>query len=1432
MCGLVFSLFIVVNLQCSLIHSQEIIIRPAETACSNTTTFPCVTLSEYVQLFKDVQTTTITFLPGDHFLNETWMIQNVGRQLSLWGQPSARIHLDDVHAISFEDCDVEIHSLDFILECTSSPQITSGSVAALSFARCNAQLSSVLFLQVSYQHNKLVAVHSQSSTMNITNAHFSGTSGALYANSSSLQLAGQNVYQNNIAELGGAVYSIDSHIIFSGTNNFMNNRAVGGNGSGGGGAIYCEDSVLVINGSADFVNNTAESTGGAIMVLNSILNIKGLVNFRYNSAQFNGGACFIDNTNAMFQANSFFDGNSVTSPGKIISNEFNLDHISTNGGAIYSNSSHVILLGTSFTNQVSSGSGGAVFMSGGTITMHDVVMINNTAAFYGGGLRGIVTHEGSGSMTMSGTNVFESNTGRECGGALEIVSFMSVLINGTNTFTSNTVIQGRGSALCFAGAQNVSFYGVAYIENNIGCAVTADFRNNGTGIDSDRRTGTDILFLGKAYFVNNSYTDGGGLCALFSNISVLNTMVFDSNSATNGAAIASYDSELKMVGDQYFIGNSAKQSGGAIYSDNSSWILTGNQTFERNSAYQGGAIFCTFRNTIAMYGHQRFVVNSAVEGGAIYSFANRFLRLHGEQVFDTNKVLQGGGAISSYDSTWTMTGNQVFYGNQGVYGGALALQGSTSLILTPPSVTNFTENQARTFGGGIYFEDSISSIQCSETTGSPVDCFLVLNDSTRAVSDISLIFDKNQAGTSGSVMFGGEFNLCSLYLGYTDELGSKDVQYKNSSVDPIQIFRRISTIVADNKDDAVSDITSLPVQICECENKSTNCDANQIRNLTLMPGQTFNFTLAVVGQDTSRTVVPAFVLSTGTGNSTLYPPMQSIQNLCAVVSYQLLSDVTNVSTQFELYPDGPCQALRGGLTLSVEIVACPAGFVLLNSECRCEDRLRMLNKTCYIDNLSVKREQNDIWIKPLYRTNGSYRGMLIHNGGCPFDFCVNRPINLTIADYNLQCAHNRKGVLCGSCKEGFSLAFGTLHCLPSERCSNAYLTLIFVFIMAGILLVSCLFLLNLTVAIGTINGLIFYANIVQANRHVFFPPGETRPLEVFIAWLNLDFGVETCFFVGMNTYVYAWLQFVFPFYVWFLIGFIIVISRYSQTVTKYLGNNPVPVLATLLLLSYAKILNTIIIVLSQTSLLSPNETEIVWLYDGEVAYFRGVHIPLGILAILTLIFLFLPYTLFLFCGHWFQTFSNWKVLSWLNKLKPLSDAYYAPFQKKGRYWVGLLLFTRLALIMTFAFNALGSHSINLLAISSVTTALSVMKGRVYERRANDVLESSFILNLCLFSIVTFYLNAGDASQNQFYVSYASVGVTLLTFTGIIAFHILLRLHSTSVWRNVLKSYCMKLFKKKRLRANITKTDESLQESPTSSTVTIELREPLLESESQ
>jgi len=185
-----------------------------------------------------------------------------------------------------------------------------------------------------------------------------------------------------------------------------------------------------------------------------------------------------------------------------------------------------------------------------------------------------------------------------------------------------------------------------------------------------------------------------------------------------------------------------------------------------------------------------------------------------------------------------------------------------------------------------------------------------------------------------------------------------------------------------------------------------------------------------------------------------------------------------------------------------------------------------------------------------------------------------------------QCQFNHSGTLCGGCKTNLSAVFGSSQCL---QCSHWWLFLVPLFALVGIALVFLLTVLNLTVSIGIINGLIFYANIVGANMAVFFPPTHSTAVmipRVFIAWLNLDIGIDVCFYNGMDTYAKTWLQLVFPAYLWTMMIVIIVSSHYFTWAAKLDGKNSVPVLATLFLLSYAKLLRVIISTFSFTTLIT------------------------------------------------------------------------------------------------------------------------------------------------------------------------------------------------------------------------------------------------------
>lgn len=208
---------------------------------------------------------------------------------------------------------------------------------------------------------------------------------------------------------------------------------------------------------------------------------------------------------------------------------------------------------------------------------------------------------------------------------------------------------------------------------------------------------------------------------------------------------------------------------------------------------------------------------------------------------------------------------------------------------------------------------------------------------------------------------------------------------------------------------------------------------------------------------------------------------------------------------------------------------CPPGFILeyVNKSCTCEKVLLDHGLQCNLDTLTVFRNEQS-WVSVTYENVNYNRshGAIIHEH-CPHDYCRtdDESLILNLEYPNVQCNYNRSGVLCGGCSTGLSDVLGSSLC---KKCSNLWLLpLIPGVLMAGILIIVLLMVLNLTVSSGTLNGLIFYANVIRASNATYFQSSSGCFLSTFIAWLNLDLGIETCLYNGLDAYVKTWLQFFF-----------------------------------------------------------------------------------------------------------------------------------------------------------------------------------------------------------------------------------------------------------------------------------------------------------------
>ena len=232
----------------------------------------------------------------------------------------------------------------------------------------------------------------------------------------------------------------------------------------------------------------------------------------------------------------------------------------------------------------------------------------------------------------------------------------------------------------------------------------------------------------------------------------------------------------------------------------------------------------------------------------------------------------------------------------------------------------------------------------------------------------------------------------------------------------------------------------------------------------------------------------------------------------------------------------------------------------------------------------------------------------------------------------------------------------------------------------------------------------------------------------------------------------------------------------SSKFATLLGNrNPVAALCTLTLLSYSKLIRTIITALQFTHLNYPDGSrEIVWLYNANISYFTVSHIPRFIAAFIIVI-LGTIYTILLLFGQWFPRCSNIKIMKWTKNTKynAFIDAYHAPFTPRHRYWMGLLLYaltTQNIVAATTADNPAPILSAGCIALGLIL--LKLLNTRIYKNSLQDSLETLFLTNLVVLAIATLYIMIRDSetNKNQLALVNTSVAISFILFLIILGFH--------------------------------------------------------------
>ena len=1302
------------------------------------------------------------------------------------------------------------------------------SISSSNFTKNKAHIGGVIYAHASFfniRHSNFV--NNTALYYNITyknGVHWSfdnnnivkGKGGVIYANHSSFSIDFSIFIRNRAKDVGGVLLLTHNSSFSISTSKFthnsgnqggvilmrlsslsiINSRFMANNASCG--AIFVNQNSSLSIADSNFTNNRASYYGGAILFTEgSRFNITS-TGFTENRASYNGGALYVQRWSSGSITSSKFIKNYALygavlflyyGPSlHILTSTFdsNIDSSSKNNSKSENRSSNevtcagkpIITIKEDIIKECSIYKGVIVLLTESLFSVTSCNFTNNHAT------AGVIAASNS---TFSIANSTYANNTAKIGG---VMSTFKASFNVSNSIFSKNLAKKLGGVACTyessfsifrsnftdneASFDGGVMYTVSTVQDFNVTIADSTFSNNKanyggimyiTGTKVDMINGTFYQNTGSFYAFSSNITFKG--VTRFENCTepLLKHSMYSKVSRKEGGAITSYNSIVTFTGETILLKNQARD-GGAIVAIDSDIIVWGETLISSNMATSGsgGGVYfikCDFY----IRGHCNFTQNHAsMRGGGVYaSRSSIVVRPQGDLRFTSNSAKEGGGIYLKISSRLvTFSKFPRILSNDRSENGFVQF------------VNNYAENGS---GGAIYISDK-HSWSCFYST----ECFIqsfafdkLLTEATGTIVSV-IFFSGNTATRHGYNIFGGLFDRCTpsqFAAVYANDITSQ------SNYSGIDYLQTISNITLDS-------IASEPVRVCFCNGTGQPNCSHETFTIKVKKGEYFSISIAAVDQ-VNRSVnarIRSMLINNTHGRMGEGQQLQTINRNFTKLNYSVYSP--DDSEIILLFADGPCRASK----LSTRYVniqflncTCSIGFEpsRSDSECRyiCSSALSPYITKCEPATNSVFRVNTTSWI--IYINDTDPPGFMIHPI-CPLDYCYPPGENVSI-NFNLpsgsdaQCAHNRSGILCGVCQPNLSLSLGSSRCLPCpNHWSLAFIFIMFAAFIAGILLVTVILVLNMTVADGMINAIIFYTDVTAPFHRIVHSSASPNFPTVFIAWLNLDIGFDVCFVKGLDAYAKTWIHLLFPAYIIFLVVMVIQISKHSPRFTRLIScsrrRDPVATLATLILLSYAKLLSTMISVLSYATFTYPDGSKsVVWLVDGSVQYLRGKHIALVIVVVI-IILLGVPFTLTLLFWQWLVRIPKINLNRW-TKLNSIITPYHAPYNDKHRYWSGLLLLVRVVLYITVAVTVSSNPQIPLLMTVVLVGGLFFLKGIIgtslslYKRSSVDIMETVILFNLLLFAAFSWY-NFKLDSRKETAIMYVSTGTVFLLLLGEIA----------------------------------------------------------------
>ena len=466
---------------------------------------------------------------------------------------------------------------------------------------------------------------------------------------------------------------------------------------------------------------------------------------------------------------------------------------------------------------------------------------------------------------------------------------------------------------------------------------------------------------------------------------------------------------------------------------------------------------------------------------------------------------------------------------------------------------------------------------------------------------------------------------------------------------------------------------------------------------------------------------------------------------------------------------------KNSIAMNVTLLPCPPGFILSENECTCSIESYTATVSCDLTSFQA----NIKW--------GYWAGYIENNtlatGVCPLTFCAyndtdygrNVPLpKITSRDHldEYICGPTRSGILCGSCKPGYSVFYHSPNysCHRSQYCKWGWLFYILSELVPVTVLFAVILTLNINFTSGGISGFILFSQlldsvIVNGSGVVQYP----HSLSVLSWGYQLIYGVFTINFFNIEPLAFClWegataLDVLAFRYVTIVYAFLLVIV--TLLLLKYCGhmlagkcvrittikNSVVHGLSAFIILCYAQTTKVSIYLLisgyvrgERGKLLSGRV-----FFNGDIGLFSIEHLPYALpaFACLMTICIIPPVILILYPSvnkilvlcklADAKTVKRVSRMVPIGKLKPFLDSFQSCFNDHLRFFAGIYFLYRWIALVMFALMPLTGFYMSL-GIAYILVLMLHTVCQPYASRVHNIVDGCLLANLAIIYSITGY----------------------------------------------------------------------------------------------